>query len=186
MRTFIAIEIEEPLRKEFSFLQNELRKSQADVKWVEPKNMHLTLKFLGETKEEKVEKIKEVLKKLTQELRPFEITFCNLGAFPNLSSPRVIWIGIDKGKEELTKLARGIEEHLEELGFPKEKRPYSGHLTLGRIRSMRNKENLKKIIEEKMGFQAENELYVNRIVFFRSELKPSGPIYTKLAEFFFP
>lgn len=186
MRTFIAIEIEEPLRKEFSFLQNELRKSQADVKWVEPKNMHLTLKFLGETKEEKVEKIKEVLKKLTQELRPFEITFCNLGAFPNLSSPRVIWIGIDKGKEELTKLARGIEEHLEELGFPKEKRPYSGHLTLGRIRSMKNKENLKKIIEKKMEFQAENKLYVNRIVFFRSELKPSGPIYTKLAEFFFP
>ncbi|MCM8783282.1 MAG: RNA 2',3'-cyclic phosphodiesterase [Candidatus Omnitrophica bacterium] len=183
IRTFIAIEIPEPLRKEFSQLQNELKKSDADVKWVDPKNMHLTLKFLGNTEEKELREIKEVLEKNIQDTNPFEINFFRLGAFPKLDFPRVIWVGIEKGKENLTLLAEKIEKCLVQRGFPKEKKPYSCHLTLGRLRSFKNKDKLKKIFEERINFRTENNLIVDKIFLFKSELTSLGPIYTKLVEF---
>lgn len=185
IRAFIAIEISENLQKEFSKLQEELKKSNADVKWVEPQNMHLTLKFLGETEENKIEKIKEILNKIASETSPFEITFSKLGAFPKFSSPRVIWIGINEGKKDLENLANKIEKSLTHLGFSEEKRLYSAHLTLGRIKSGKNKEKLIKIIEEKNSFYSLQKLSVQKIVLIQSNLTPSGPIYTKLAEFYF-
>jgi len=183
MRTFIAVEIPEFLREEFVQLQERLKKSDADVKWVEPENMHLTLKFLGDTEENKMEKISEILKRIAQETKQFEITFSDLGAFPNLNFPKVIWVGVDKGKKELAELATRIENGLLPLGFSKEKRTYSAHLTLGRIRSPKNKDKLKKILEEKIEIKEKGKFYLQKIVFFSSKLTPTGPIYTKLAEF---
>ncbi|MGE4357788.1 MAG: RNA 2',3'-cyclic phosphodiesterase [Candidatus Omnitrophota bacterium] len=185
IRTFIAIEISESLREEFSQLQNELRKSEADVKWVEPKNMHLTLKFLGNTEEKKIEEIERTLRIISDQTKPFAVTFQGLGAFPKLDFPRVIWVGIEKGKEELTQLANKIEKNLISIGFASEKKPYSAHLTLGRVRSFKNKEKLNKIIKEKLSFQPKNSLAVNKISFLKSELTPAGPLYTRLAEFSF-
>ncbi|MFN7170872.1 MAG: RNA 2',3'-cyclic phosphodiesterase [Candidatus Omnitrophota bacterium] len=186
IRTFIAIEIPEILCAEFAQLQEELKKAEADIKWVEPKNMHLTLKFLGDTEETKITKIKESLQKISQKANSFEINFRGLGAFPNLESPRVLWIGIEKGKDKLFELATKIEDELKILGFPKEKRQFSAHLTLGRIRSFKNREKLKTTIKEKVNFKARNKMYLKEIVLFKSQLTPSGPIYTCLAKFNLP
>lgn len=183
IRTFIAIEIPDSLRHELSQLQQDLRESGADAKWVGPQNLHLTLKFLGDTPEEKIKDIKEVLCKIAGETGGCEVNFAGLGVFPKLDFPRVIWVGIEKGKENLIRLAGIIEERLSKLGFPEEKRTFSAHLTLGRVRSPKNKDRLKKIIEERTNFKAKNLMNVNKIILFRSQLTPQGPIYTKLTEF---
>ncbi len=183
MRTFIAIEIPDSLRQELSQLQQDLRESGADVKWVGPQNLHLTLKFLGDTPEEKIKDIKEVLCKIAGETGGCELNLAGLGVFPKLDFPRVVWVGIEKGKEKLIRLAGIIEERLSKLGFPEEKRTFSAHLTLGRVRSPKNKDRLKKIIEERTNFKAKSLMNVNKLILFRSQLTPQGPIYTKLTEF---
>ncbi|MCM8766279.1 MAG: RNA 2',3'-cyclic phosphodiesterase [Candidatus Omnitrophica bacterium] len=183
MRTFIAVEISEEVRKEIVQIQEELKKTEADVKWVESKNMHLTLKFLGEVEAEKIELIKENLRRITQEIKSFEIAFQGLGVFPNLEFPRVVWVGIEKGKEEMVKLAMKIDDELQKLGFPKERRPFSCHLTLGRVRSSKNRDKLKRAIKERENFKIKSIMDLKECILFRSQLTPAGPIYTALAQF---
>ncbi len=183
IRTFIAVEISPPLREELFSLQQELKKSSSDVKWVEPQNMHLTLKFLGDTGEEKIPKIKEALSGICLNNNPFNIGFCGIGVFPKPDSPRVVWIGIKEGKERLTELAACIENGLTHLGFEPGKRAFSAHLTLGRVRSEMNKNGLKNAIAEIASYNFKNTLIIENIVLFRSELDLAGPRYTKLAEF---
>lgn len=181
IRTFIAIEISEDLRQELAEVQQELRESEADVKWVKPQNLHLTLKFLGDLPEEKTREVKEILENIARHTQPFEANFAGIGAFPKLDFPRVVWVGIEKGKDELIGLAKEIEEELTRLGIPKEKRGFSAHLTLGRIRSPKNKDRLKSIIQE-IDFVAKNEISVEEITLFQSKLTPQGPIYTALSK----
>jgi 2'-5' RNA ligase len=183
MRTFIAVEASPPLREELFSLQQELRKSSSDVKWVEPQNIHLTLKFLGDTKEEKIPEIKEALSGICLNANPFKIGFCGIGVFPKPDSPRVVWIGIKEGEKQITELAACIENDLSRLGFEPEKRTFSAHLTLGRVRSEKNKNNLKNAIAEIASYNFKNTLIIENIVLFRSELDSAGPRYTKLAEF---
>jgi 2'-5' RNA ligase len=183
MRTFIAIEISEDLRRELTELQEDLRKSDADVKWVNPQNLHLTLKFLGDTSEETISEVKEILENITRNTRTFEVIFAGIGVFPKLDFPRVVWVGIEKGKDELIELAKEIEKELTQIGSPKEKRGFSAHLTLGRVRSPKNKDKLKKIILTKQDFQSRTSMRLDKIIFFRSRLTPRGPIYTVLGKF---
>jgi len=183
MRTFIAIEISEELRQELSVLQQELKKSEADVKWVAPDNLHLTLKFLGDTEEGKIEAMKRLLNKIAGGQSSFTISFAQIGVFPKPDFPRVVWVGIEKGKDDLMRLATRIEEELFSLKFPKEKRPFSTHLTLGRVRSPQNKDKLKTMINNLEGFKASNAVGIDGFVLFRSQLTPQGSIYTALEKF---
>lgn len=179
MRTFIAVELDEAIRNELARVQARLKYSGADVKWVEPGNIHLTLKFLGEVSEEKAKDVAAALTSVAQGFRPFEITIKDLGIFPKPDFPRVVWAGVENGCEKASDLARQVEDSMEKLGFQRELRPFSPHLTIGRVRSPKNKEALKeKIVADKIEKRlAQN---IDSLILFRSELTSKGPIYTKL------
>lgn len=179
MRAFIAIDLSDDNKTELARLQEELKQSDADVKWVEPENIHLTLKFLGGVTDEYIGKVKEALDKAAAGIKPFEISLSGIGAFPKLDFPRVIWVGIEKGGKETEEIAKRIEDELEKLGFPKEERPFSAHLTIGRVRSAKNKEALKiKIANYELRFT--NYQTVSSIILYQSRLSPRGPTYIPL------
>ena len=185
MRTFIAIELPQKIIGTLSALQNQLKNTQADVKWVAPENIHLTLKFLGEVDEKKIEKIIQALEETAKDSQPFSIRLCALGAFPKINFPRVIWVGIDAGDEETKNIAFVLEEKLQKLGIPKEKRPFSSHITIGRVRSGINREKLVKeldILQGKGLLQENLEFLATKITLFKSTLTPKGPIYEILKE----
>ncbi|MFH1848297.1 MAG: RNA 2',3'-cyclic phosphodiesterase, partial [Candidatus Omnitrophota bacterium] len=179
MRTFIAIDLSEEARKTLSELQCELKESEADVKWVKAENMHLTLKFLGEISEEQAAKVKAALDIIASTVKPYEITIKEIGAFPGLDHPRVVWTGIEKGKKETTDLANKIELELEKLGFEKEGRAFKAHLTIGRVRGPKNKDKLKTAVQS-AGRIKETPSKIKTINLYQSTLTPRGPIYTCL------
>ncbi|MBU1091078.1 MAG: RNA 2',3'-cyclic phosphodiesterase [Candidatus Omnitrophica bacterium] len=184
MRTFIAIELPKEIKDELTKLQDQLKLSNADVKWVAPENIHLTIKFLGEINEEKLCRISEVIENCAKDKSPYLIRINSLGVFPNMNSPRVIWVGLDKGNQETEELAKSIEENLEKLGIPKEKRPFSSHITIARVRSMKNREQLIEALKKLENVFVGNNLEwnVKKVILFKSTLTPKGPTYEALKE----
>ncbi len=180
MRLFIALDLNPQNRDALTKLQDQLKKADADVKWVEPENIHLTLKFLGEVQEEKITKIIPAIKESIAGIQPFSLEIVNLGVFPSLKYPRVVWAGIEKGKEDLKKLAERVEAAMLKLKFPKEKRGFSEHLTLGRTRSDKNRNNLARQLNQ-TSFPVFGQDIVS-VSLYQSRLTPQGPIYEKLGE----
>jgi len=181
MRSFIALEINEAIRSKLGHLQARLKTAGADVTWVAPHAIHLTLKFLGDIPGDTIEKIRTILDDIARTVHPFEIDIGSLGVFPKPDFPRVVWVGLEKGAQESTDLAENIEERLESIGFPKEERSFKPHLTIGRVRTPRNKDALKaKILSTSIDERPSH--LVSSIVLFQSDLTPQGPIYTKLHE----
>jgi RNA 2',3'-cyclic 3'-phosphodiesterase len=181
MRVFIAIELSGEIREALAQTQSHLKYSGADVKWVEKENIHLTLKFLGEITEEKAKNIKDILDETAKLTKSFEISIKDIGAFPKIDYPRVIWVGLDRGADESRALAENIDERLSRIGFQKEIRPFAAHLTIGRVRSPKNKEALKEKIESYQ-LSAFSCQLIQSIAMFQSKLSPKGPTYTKLHE----
>jgi RNA 2',3'-cyclic 3'-phosphodiesterase len=182
MRTFIAIEISEEIKNSLAQAQSHLKYAGADVKWVEPGNIHLTVKFLGEITEEKCAKVKTALDTVAASAKPFELSIKDIGAFPKIEYPRVIWVGLDKGAKESTELAAKVDDALSKLGFQKESRPFAAHLTIGRVRSPKNKEALKEKIQSYTLYPIPYTLLVSSLVLFQSTLTPRGSIYSTLHE----
>jgi len=184
MRTFIAIELPETIRSSLSKLQESLKETGSDVKWVEPHNIHLTLKFLGEINEAKLEQVNAILDTIAETNSSFCLRISELGAFPNIDCPKIIWVGIDKGGAETKKIAAFLEEKLSLIGFPKESREFSTHITIGRIRSGKNRLKLVNDLDvKKEDFTGRNlETTVTKITLFKSSLSPKGPTYTTLKE----
>jgi 2'-5' RNA ligase len=184
MRCFIALDISAAVRDEFAGLLEDLKASGADVKWTEPQNLHLTLKFLGEIGEDKVEKVKQALEGLVSQSRPFAIRFAGLGSFGDPKHPRVLWVGVEEGRDELKNLALKIETQLQALGFEKEPRSFSAHLTLGRVRTGRN---LKALIEKlkTLSFSSKNTVKIDRLFFYKSTLTQQGPVHEVLSRHVF-
>jgi len=182
MRTFIAIELPDQIKSSLTKLVEQLKTTGADVKWVQPQNIHLTLKFLGERDDKKVKQITEILDEVAKNHKAFEIQINSLGAFPNLNSPRVIWVGLDKGDTETKEIAKDLEDLICKVGIPKEDRAFSSHITIGRTRSPMGKEKLTQaitILGEKVG--KENLIFTaGTITLFKSTLTPKGPIYEAL------
>jgi len=180
IRTFIAVEIDNLTKQKISELISNLKKSDADAKWIAENQMHLTLKFLGNIEENKVQEISDTLKSIASAFREFDIALSGIGAFPDIKRPRVIWIGIDKGADNLKSLANQVEMEMGKLGFEKEKRGFKSHLTLGRVRSSKNISNLIDLIK-KTDFSYSNEIKINELILFQSMLTPKGAVYTQLA-----
>jgi len=178
MRTFIAVELPPGVKRKIEEVQASLKKTDTYVSWVKPGNVHLTLKFLGEVKEEKIENVFRGTEEALKESKVFDLSLKDLGCFPNLRRPRVIWVGVDRGKDELSQMQRQIEEELSKLKFPKEERRFSAHLTIGRVKSPRNIEELIGLME-RMKFQTE-EVRIDEVVVMKSQLHPQGAIYTPL------
>ena len=177
-RGFIAIDIE-AYPKIIQF-ENEIKNSGAKVKLVEPGNIHITLKFLGNTEEEYIEKIEEIMKNAVKETNSFEIQLKGAGVFPNQNYIKVAWIGIKNG-EKIGEIAKKIDEKISELGFKKERRGFSAHLTIARVRSVKNKDKLLQIIEKYRDIEFA-KIKVDSIILKKSELTSKGPIYTNLCE----
>jgi 2'-5' RNA ligase len=181
IRSFLAIELPEPIQRKIGEVQGGLKSSRADVRWTNPEKIHVTLKFFGNIEESKIDPIFKSIEEPIRNTLPFSLKVRGVGAFPHLKNPRVIWIGLVDEKETLTSLQKQIETYLEKIGFQPEDRPFRPHLTLGRMKSSRGKEELvgrmeKHKEEEFGGFKVE------RVVLFKSDLRPSGPIYTPLRE----
>ena len=177
-RGFIAVDI--PLFSKILDFENEIKNSGANVKLVEPKNIHITLKFLGDTEEKLIEKIEEIIKKSCEEINPFEIKLKSSGVFPNQNYIKVVWVGLEN-VENLEKISIKIDEETSKLGFEKEKRKFSPHITLGRVKSAKNKDRLLQIISKYQDIKFGN-IKVKSIELKKSELTPKGPIYTTLKE----
>ncbi|MBN1788578.1 MAG: RNA 2',3'-cyclic phosphodiesterase [Sedimentisphaerales bacterium] len=183
MRLFIAVDINEELRTAVADLQKKFKdktKKQTGIKWVNPKLMHLTLKFLGETDEGKIDDINTAVEIACKDKQPFEFNFAKVGTFSRPA--RVLWLGSEKQNENLANLARDIEDTLESLGFEKEQREFNAHLTLARIKD----HSAGRLIQQIAGDFAKVNLppiSVNSACLYKSQLTPDGPVYTLLNEF---
>jgi len=181
IRSFLAIELPGPVLRKIGEIQGGLKSSRADVRWTNPETIHLTLKFFGNIEESRIDPIFKSIEEPIRNTPPFSLKVRGVGAFPHLKNPRVIWIGlVDEGKI-LTSLQKEIEAQLERIGFQHEDRPFHPHLTLGRMKSNREKEDLVGRIEGHKEEELGN-FQVERVILFKSDLKPSGPIYTPLKE----
>jgi 2'-5' RNA ligase len=181
IRSFLAIELPKPILRKIEEVQGDLRLAHADVRWVNPEKIHLTLKFFGNIEESRIDPIFKAIEEPILSTPPFSLKVRGVGAFPQMKNPRVIWMGLVNGKEVLASLQKQIEIQLKKIGFQPEDRPFHPHLTLGRVRSSRGKEELvgrmEKHREEEFG-----DFQIERVVLFKSDLKPTGPIYTLLKE----
>jgi len=181
IRSFLAIELPKPILRKIEEVQGDLRLTHADVRWVSPEKIHLTLKFFGNIEESRIDPIFKSIEESVQNTLPFSLKVRGVGAFPQLKNPRVIWMGLVNGREVLISLQKQIEAQLEKIGFQPEDRPFHPHLTLGRMKSSRGKDELvgrmEKHKEEEFG-----DLPVEKVVLFKSDLRPSGPIYTPLGD----
>jgi 2'-5' RNA ligase len=186
VRCFIAIDIPpsvlQRLRAETQDLQTRL--GTASVRWVHPDGVHLTLRFLGEIAPPKVDAISRTLQQVVPIHAPFRMAVSGVGCFPNLRRPRVIWIGIQEPSGALSALQRGIEDAILGLGFEPERRVFHPHLTLGRVRQAARPHELQAIgaALREHGMQSLGDFPVREVVLYRSELKPTGAVYTKLLQ----
>lgn len=189
MRIFIAIDLSDTLHKHLSEQIDQLTRLLGDesIRWVKSSNIHLTLKFLGETPENKVDRIKSTLKDITSQFSSFRMQIGEFGCFPNLRRPRVFWIGVHEHTGVLKQIHGVIETDLEKLGFMKEGRPFTAHLTLGRLRKRIASSEMRTLTRRLESVQI-GELgteIVKEICLFRSVLRPSGAEYTRLGIFRF-
>jgi RNA 2',3'-cyclic 3'-phosphodiesterase len=179
IRTFICIEISREVRHQIDVLQDRLRRSGADVSWVRPANIHLTLKFLGNVPKSRIGTVCSAVQEAVQGQKAFPIEVRETGCFPSSRSPRVIWVGVNSPLDALKHVQTAIETSLERVGFAKERRPFSPHLTLGRMKSQRNVGRLTTALTdeefEAITFQA------TEVVVMQSDLHPTGAVYSSLA-----
>jgi 2'-5' RNA ligase len=173
MRAFLGIPIPEELKPRIESIQDKF--SDFDIKFVELENLHFNLKFFEEIDKDKVDQLKKGLEDICKQFQPFEIKIAGVGAFPSKNYVRVIWLGVKDGYQTLISLAEMIENALEALGFETEER-FVPHLTLGRVRSGRNKNEMIVLLKELENIEV-GKMKVDEIILFQSKLTPSGPIY---------
>ncbi len=179
IRLFIAIEINEEIRKKLAEFQNALKKSDADVGWVAPENLHVTLKFIGSIDDGQVGAIVTILKETVSPIKPFDLDYTGAGVFPNEKNPRIVFADIVDTASVLAILHEKLDNRLMALGVEHEYRKFVAHLTLGRVRSRRN---VTKLIEKLLTFRNVHfgDEHVTRVVLMKSALSPDGPMYTQL------
>ncbi|MBN1795805.1 MAG: RNA 2',3'-cyclic phosphodiesterase [Sedimentisphaerales bacterium] len=182
MRVFIATDINDEVRRAIGNLQNKLRGELAfdkGVKWVNPEIMHLTLKFLGEVKDNILNDVCKKTEQVAMKHSVFNLDIEKAGHFGGRSA-RVIWVGTGGGSEQLAEIANNLDEQLQTLGFAPETRQFTGHLTLCRIKNVKAGAELAKAAEKYSDFQA-GTVAVDSIMVYQSQLNSDGPIYTPLA-----
>ncbi len=181
IRSFLAIELPATIQTKIGEIERELESISADVRWVRPEKIHLTLKFFGNIEESKIDSIVAAIKGPMGTAQPFQLSVRGTGTFPNLKKPRVIWIGLVEGNGVLIPLQKEMDASLEKIGFQPEGRPFRPHLTLGRVKSNRGKEELMRRVEKYREEEIGN-FQVEKVILFKSDLTPAGPIYTPLRE----
>ena len=180
IRLFIALKIESEIQDKFNTIVTDFRNKDGNVKWVDAKNLHLTLKFLGNTDYNLVDTISSQLEKKVQSFQAIESEFTSLGGFPNLSKPKVIWADIEKNKDEIITLAESINSSLAEVGFGLDNKLFTPHLTLGRVKSY---DNITALTDYLKDYQFEKTpITFCTVQLIQSKLTQTGPVYKTLTE----
>ncbi|MBN2483130.1 MAG: RNA 2',3'-cyclic phosphodiesterase [Candidatus Omnitrophica bacterium] len=176
MRAFIALPLPDTVKKEIEKIQSELKVLPLDAKWVGPRLLHLTFKFLGDIGEEQIPGITQTIEETGKKFPRFEVALGEFGFFPNSRNPRVFFVATDHD-EQLRAIAFWLEDELEKIGFPKE-RKFKSHITLARFRSVKN------IVQLQMNIPAippQLTFPADRLVLYKSTLTPHGPIYEEIS-----
>jgi len=196
LRAFIAIQLSDEMKRQIGSVQAELKREVSGsgrggkavkigkVGWTQPEGIHLTLKFLGDIQETQVEALREILHKAAAPARPFTLEARGLGAFPNPRAPRVIWLGLHGSHDDMAELQRlqaAVEDGVAGLGFPKEARAFTPHLTLARIRDRVQTGALEPVLTAQQN-RVVGEFAASSVELIKSELRSSGAVYTTLVE----
>lgn len=177
IRTFLAIDLKDNLKQKIYDVEKEFKKIDADINYVEAKNLHFTLKFLGDIEEKEIDKISQKVEEVLEDFEPFGINIKGCGAFPNENHIRVLWFAT-QDNTILNKLHNDIDNALNEIGFNKDNN-FSSHITFGRMKSSKYKKEVKEEIE-KYKVHEIGSMNVKNIKLIKSILKPEGPIYQDL------
>jgi 2'-5' RNA ligase len=181
IRSFLAFDLEsDTVLNRLATAQKLLVQTGADLKLVEPQNIHITVRFLGNVTPAMVEKIFEEMKQV--QFAPFNVQIKGLGAFPDLRYPRVVWAGITEGADQLKNVFSQLEPRLRGLGFTPDHKGFSPHLTIARVRSGRNKAQLAEFVTENANYDF-GTIKAECLRLKKSDLTPKGPIYSTLKDF---
>ena len=185
IRTFIAIELTEDLQRALADVQAQFKRNRAarSVRWVAPENIHITLKFLGDVDADRMSDLRGALGDACVGIAPFTLTLGGAGVFPNTHRPNVVWIGARGQIEVATRLAQRIDDACAALGFVREERLFAPHLTLGRVKrdASPSERQLIGALMENAKIGVLGEVRVERVSVMKSELKPTGSVYARLA-----
>jgi 2'-5' RNA ligase len=179
-RAFVAIDLPETIRAAIRAAQETLKSYGFRVKWVRPESIHLTLKFLGNIEANRTDAIVNAMTLAAKGRNALRLIASGMGVFPNSRRPRVIWVGLGGQLEDLKRLQHRLDAHLADLGFPTEMRPFKGHLTLGRVKGKIAADRLQTALAKFNSFESEG-FEADRITLFKSELHPTGAVYTEVA-----
>ncbi len=183
-RLFIAVELPDDVKAGLAGLQRTLRPYLIEAAWVRPEGLHLTLKFLGDTPEDRIPAVRDACERAVRPFSAFSIELKGIGVFPDWRRPRVLWVGVETTGATLGALQAAVERAVEALGFPPETRPFVPHLTLARVKQshpaalQKMREREKSVLERSYGI-----VWVRQVTLFESRLHPQGAIYTPLAHF---
>jgi 2'-5' RNA ligase len=181
MRAFLAVALPEEIRASLAALQRGLAQSGADVTWVAPEHLHVTMKFLDDISEEQRTKVETLVAGIAGRQPRFALGMEQVGAFPSLAAPRVIWAGLGEGTETLGRLAQEVEQEGRHVPLRTEERPFAAHVTLGRVRSPRRRWALVEALQS-IRWEPPRTWEAAGITLYRSDLSSAGPRYTVLAE----
>ena len=180
IRTFVAVSLPEAILKQLAELVGELKTHPLRVKWSAVDDIHLTLKFLGDISPEDVDPACAALAAASRPFAPFPLRASGVGVFPNIRRPRVLWTGLAGQVDRLAAFQRAIDRRLGELGHPEDERRFTGHLTLGRFKGHQDPDVLIDIMKT-CSDMTSDAFAVDSVSVFKSDLKPSGPVYTPLS-----
>lgn len=181
VRLFIAVPTSPAIRAAAGQVIDRLRPF-GDVRWTPPERLHLTLKFLGAVSAEKVTPLAEILAERANTFSRFVVELGDVGAFPHLRKPQILWLGVERA-EELTRLAQEIDQAVQKLGFEREAKDFRAHLTLGRVKSPRDLGALSEALRTGARSSGRIDWQVDEVELIQSELRPEGPLYTILHRF---
>jgi 2'-5' RNA ligase len=176
MRTFVALVPTAAEQRRLADASAGLREAGFPIRWVQPENVHLTLKFLGEVTEEGVREVCAAADSAAAGVPPFEMAVGHFGAFPSLRRPQVVWVGVEL-ESTLQSLQASLEEALAQLGYPREARPFRPHLTLGRARKHLSPNELRGLADLLQSVEYRDAFQIRSLDVMRSRLKPTGAIY---------
>jgi len=177
LRVFLALDLDEPIKKQLIRLQERLASVGCDVRWVNGEQIHLTMKFLGELPDNTAVDVCRLAQNVAAEFEPFEFEVRQAGCFANHNQPRVLWVGVEDPSGSVRRLHERIEKTLAPLGLRRELRAFKPHITLGRARSGRNAQELRAAVKKNENFEAGIQL-AEEITIYSSQLSPDGPTHT--------
>lgn len=177
IRSFIAFDLPQDILESIGDVQAQVKKREVKLKWVPVKNIHLTMKFIGDIQKNMIDSLANIMAESVEGIGAITLSAKGMGVFPGLHRPKVLWIGIDGEVDQLNRLQNTLDKKLSSIGIQAEKRPFTGHLTIGRAKEKLNMEPLKESLRLFYDFQT-RPFTINEMKLFQSELLPTGAVYS--------